>query len=90
MTDVNDVLAANRAAVMDLVVVRLTSILRITSVLHSVALDCTRARSAVLHFVYSFSSIGFAAIRLLDESERGGFVTEKALRFSMLQKKWAR
>ena len=24
------------------------------------------------------------------ESERGGFVTEKALRFSMLQKKWAR
>ena len=27
--------------------------------------------------------------RLLDESERGGFVTEKALRCAMLQKKWA-
>src|SRR6516162_8399975 len=69
--------------------IRLPSILRITSVLHSVALDCTRARSAVLHFVFSFSSIGFAAIRLLDESERGGSVTEKALRCAMLQKKWA-
>src|SRR6516162_11437229 len=27
--------------------------------------------------------------RLLDESERGGFVTEKALRCAMVQKKWA-
>jgi hypothetical protein len=27
--------------------------------------------------------------RLLDESERGGFVIEKALRCAMLKKKWA-
>jgi hypothetical protein len=27
--------------------------------------------------------------RLLDESERGGFVIEKALRCAMLRKKWA-
>ena len=35
------------------------------------------------------SSATVCGYRLLDESERGGFVTEMALRCAMLQKKWA-
>jgi hypothetical protein len=41
----------------------------------------------VLHFVYSFFVDRICGYRLLDESERGGFVTEKALRCAMLQEK---